>query len=299
MLGRSSKWLKAVFNVSQKRFGQLTMLNSQRRRFNDNANIPLYANWTVLLAFFWPVTKQNNKSVRSGKDLNMESIIEKADILFQNRRYEECYQDLSKFEDENNAEILWRISRVLYNITKESGVKEEQKQSLIFNAYDIISRALAIDENNPNVHKWFAVLLDAKSTYIGISEKIKQVFNVKWHMKRAVILNPKDATTLYMLGLWCYEITDLPWYRRKIASTLFATLPESTYEEALDYFLKAETIEPRFYSLNLLMLGKTYLKLNKTDQAKYYLTLAASYPAKSNDDHRANKEATDLLKKMK
>lgn len=101
-----------------------------------------------------------------------------------------------------------------------------------------------------------------------------------------------------MLGEWCFQITELPWYQRKIAETLFGKPPTSTYEDALEYFLRAETAEPRFYSVNLLRIGMCYAKLKKDDQAKYYLKLAASYPAKSNDDHRANRDASTLLKKM-
>lgn len=113
------------------------------------------------------------------------------------------------------------------------------------------------------------------------------------------MLNPNDATLLHMLGEWCYQITEMPWHQRKLAEVLFASPPNSTYEDALEYFLKAEAVNPRFFSLNLLRLGNCYLKLQKEDQAKYYLKLAASYPAKSNDDHLANKEAIELLRKLK
>lgn len=91
----------------------------------------------------------------------------------------------------------------------------------------------------------------------------------------------------------------MPWYQRKIASTLFATPPTSTFDEAIEYFSRAEVVEPRFYSMNLLMLGKTYLKLGKEDIGKYYLNLALLYPARTNDDHQANKEAQDILKRFK
>lgn len=119
------------------------------------------------------------------------------------------------------------------------------------------------------------------------------------YFQLAVTFNPNDATTLHMLGEWCYQIADMPWYRRKIAQTLFSNPPQSSYEDALEYFLKAESVQPRFYSLNLLRIGNCYLKLQKVDQAKYYLLLAAKYPAKSNEDYQANKEAAELLKKLK
>lgn len=102
-----------------------------------------------------------------------------------------------------------------------------------------------------------------------------------------------------MLGEWCYRIADMPWYQRKIAKTLFAEPPTSSYEEAISYFMRAERVEPNFYSMNLLMLGKSYMKLEKIDAAKHYLNMALHYPARTNDDHQANKEAQDILKNMK
>uniref|UniRef100_A0A0V0GDU5 Regulator of microtubule dynamics protein 1 n=1 Tax=Triatoma dimidiata TaxID=72491 RepID=A0A0V0GDU5_TRIDM len=91
----------------------------------------------------------------------------------------------------------------------------------------------------------------------------------------------------------------MPWYQRKIASMIFTTPPTSSFEEALGYFNKAEEVDPRFYSHNLLMLGKTYIKLNKEDKARYYLDLACNYPVSTDDDMLANKEACDLLSKIK
>ncbi|KAL0901618.1 hypothetical protein ABMA27_006834 [Loxostege sticticalis] len=184
-------------------------------------------------------------------------------------------------------------------MSKEPKYDQKYKKELVMQAYNIISDELSKNEDNFAVQKWYALLLDAKCTYDGIKERIKQLENIKKHMDLAVTLNPNDATTLHMLGEWCFQVSELPWHQRKIAEALFGSPPQSTYEDALEYFLRAEAAQPRFYSLNLLRLGNCYLKLQKEDQAKYYLKLAASYPAKSNDDHRANKEAAELLKKLK
>lgn len=98
-----------------------------------------------------------------------------------------------------------------------------------------------------------------------------------------------------MLGCWCYEITNLPWYQRKIASVIFQEPPTSTFEEALTYYKNAEKVDPNFYSRNLLMLGKTYLKLNRKAEAIEYLKKAAEFPAKNDDDQQAKQEAQKIL----
>lgn len=98
-----------------------------------------------------------------------------------------------------------------------------------------------------------------------------------------------------MLGCWCYEVANLTWYQQKIAALLFGVPPTSTYEEALMYYENAEKLDPNFYSHNLLMLGKTYLKLDRKEDAVAYLKKAAEFPARNDDDQKAKQEAQKIL----
>jgi len=108
-------------------------------------------------------------------------------------------------------------------------------------------------------------------------------------------LKPGDALMFYMLGCWCYEVSNMAWYQRKIASLVFGEPPTSSFEEALTYLENAEKADPNFYSLNLLMLGKTYLKLNRKEDAVKYLKKADEYPAKNDEDQKAKQEAQKIL----
>ena len=69
------------------------------------------------------------------------------------------------------------------------------------------------------------------------------------HFEKSIKIHP-DPTTIYCLGVWHYEFSDLPWYQRKAAEIIFAKVPESDFETALSYFLQAERIQPGFYSKN-------------------------------------------------
>lgn len=55
-------------------------------------------------------------------------------------------------------------------------------------------------------------------------------------------LTPNDATTLHLLGRWCFSVANITWIERTAASALFSSPPSSSYEEALGYFLKASTV---------------------------------------------------------
>ena len=79
----------------------------------------------------------------------------------------------------------------------------------------------------------------------------------------------------------------------------FKQPPSGSYEEALECFLKAETLEADFYVMNNLMIGKCYYQLKNNEKAKEYLTKAAAIAVKNEDDRKCKEEAESLLKKVK
>ena len=76
---------------------------------------------------------------------------------------------------------------------------------------------------------------------------------------------------------------------------LFAPHPSSTYEEALGYFHRAEQVDPDFYSKNMFLLGKTYLKLHNKKIAAFWIMKANDYPVHREDDKQIETEAAQLL----
>ena len=87
----------------------------------------------------------------------------------------------------------------------------------------------------------------------------------------------------------------MSWYMRKIASALFATPPESSYEEALKAFLQAESVQSGFYLDNRVMIAKAYYKLGDMKNAKHWCQFVLSEKPKTPYDEEAIKEAKDLM----
>ncbi|OAD53944.1 Regulator of microtubule dynamics protein 1 [Eufriesea mexicana] len=225
-----------------------------------------------------------------------EVVIAKADALYDQEQYQDIYKLLINFKDSGDVEIIWRLCRAMYKMSKITNEVDGRK--LIFEAYDLILDALKIKEDHWAAHKWASILLNSKTLYEGVKSQIRESYNIKMHMLRAVELNPNEPMLMYMLGSWCYQIADLTWYQRKIALIIFGEPLSSSFEEALKYFINAEKIDPNFYSHNLLMLGKTYLKLNHKEQALKYLKMTVEYPVKNEDDRNAKQEAKQLLKQF-
>ncbi|XP_013924684.1 PREDICTED: regulator of microtubule dynamics protein 1 [Thamnophis sirtalis] len=228
-------------------------------------------------------------------DVKINEILDQADYLYGSGETEKLYQLLSEHKNSENAQVLWRLARALRDLAQLSQTSAEKKKQLAYEALDYAKKALEKDNNCYCVHKWYAICLSDVGDYEGVKSKISSAFVIKEHFQKAIDLNPKDATSLHLMGIWCYTFADMPWYQRNIAAILFSTPPSSTYEEALQYFEKAENVEPNFYSKNLLFLGKTYMKLNNKKMALLWLTKARDRLPHTEEDKQVQKEALEIL----
>ncbi|XP_068789207.1 regulator of microtubule dynamics protein 1 isoform X2 [Struthio camelus] len=224
-----------------------------------------------------------------------EEVIEQADYLYGSGETEKLYRLLVQHKNSEDAELLWRLARASRDLAQLSSTSTEEKKQLVYEALEYAKKALEKNESNFAAHKWYAICISDVGDYEGIKAKIANAFVIKEHFQKAIELNPKDATSIHLMGIWCYSFAEMPWYQRKIAAMLFATPPTSTYKEALRYFHMAEEADPNFYSKNLLFLGKTYLKLNNKKMALLWLSKAKDYPAHTEEDKQVQKEALELL----
>ncbi|KAK7115177.1 regulator of microtubule dynamics protein 1-like [Littorina saxatilis] len=247
------------------------------------------------LTFFKLREQSDLKQAR--KMAEMQQLLENADRLWDEHKFDELLAFLKTHADTDHDDILWRLARVLGECCRLCDDKVVKK-SLCFEAFDAAKRALAVNEKNAQAHMYYAILTDKTAEYEGITARISNAFVVKEHLMRACELDPKAAYTLYVLGMWCFLVADIPWYQRKIAELLFAAPPTSTYEEALGYFQKSAEANPKIPSSTNMILGKTHLRLGNTELAKSYLTTAYSAPVFTPDDMEAHKEAGELLVKL-
>ncbi|XP_016287295.2 regulator of microtubule dynamics protein 1 isoform X1 [Monodelphis domestica] len=231
-------------------------------------------------------------------EANVEEILEQADYLYGSGEIKKLYQLLAKYKKSEDAELLWRLARASRDISQLSTTSKQEKKQLVYEAFEYAKKALQKNNSSFAAHKWYAICLSDIGDYEGIKVKIGNAFIIKKHLEKAIELNPKDATSIHIIGIWCFSFAEMPWVQRKIAKTLFATPPTSTFEEALKYFQMAEKANPNFYSKNLLYLGKTYLKLKNKKLAALWLLKAKDYPAHTEEDKQVQKEAVQLLKSI-
>uniref|UniRef100_A0A452FMF0 Regulator of microtubule dynamics protein 1 n=1 Tax=Capra hircus TaxID=9925 RepID=A0A452FMF0_CAPHI len=222
----------------------------------------------------------------AAKVFKIEEVLEQADYLYESGETEKLYQLLTQYKESEDAELLWRLARASRDVAQLRGTSEEEKKFLVYEALEYAKRALEKNESSFAAHKWYAICISDVGDYEGIKAKIANAYIIKEHFEVLMDLKKKRR---------CYTFAEMPWYQRRIAKVLFATPPSSTYEEALGYFHRAEQVDPNFYSKNLLLLGKTYLKLHNKKLAAFWLTKAKDYPAHTEEDKQIQTEAAQLL----
>jgi tetratricopeptide (TPR) repeat protein len=195
-----------------------------------------------------PLGVQKIKGTDNSKEENDHSkkiskLVSETDELFTADKMTELLELLKPYEGEHDVEIQWRLARACYKVAILPSTSKEDKKRLAYEALDHIQRALSLNSDNFATQEWAGIIVGFIGDFEGNKEKIKKAYIMRDHFVKAIELNPSNATCRHLLGQWCFGISEMPWYIRQIASAFFATPPTSSYQEALDHFLKAENCE--------------------------------------------------------
>ena len=87
-------------------------------------------------------------------------------------------------------------------------------QSISYSSFHVAAvayaeRAMKLDDNSADAHKWYAITQGSRGQFLKISERIQNGFIFKTHIDRAVELNPNDSTLHHLLGRFCFEVDKL------------------------------------------------------------------------------------------
>ncbi len=239
----------------------------------------------------------------SKKKIKIQSF-SKVDELYKNGSWDELYVNMAAMyesSDKCNPEIIWRYSRATYEMSKQPDVQKDSKKKnkFVYDAFEAAKLGLVNAPNHFKIHLWYGILLNAVGEIEGSKVKIKNLPTVKEHWIKASELNPKDGTALNLLGRWCKGIVEIDWFSRQIANTIFGKIPETSYEEALSYFMKAEDLEPGFYLSNQLSIAQCLIAMKRKNDAKDWLLKSLELPVVTEEDKTDRQEAEKLLAKMK
>jgi tetratricopeptide (TPR) repeat protein len=144
------------------------------------------------------------------------------------------------------------------------------------------------------VHRWSGVTQSAAAKARGSAAHLAAVPSFAAEFRRAVELDPADATALHLLGRLHFELAGLTWLQRSLASAVFLTPPPATFDDALRYLLAAESAQPGAWKANHQYLAETFVKLGRRDEALAWTRSGLDLPIKALYDQQAH----DLLLKL-
>jgi hypothetical protein len=93
------------------------------------------------------------------------------------------------------------LIRICFKLASTSNDKQ-LKRKLIEQGYEQVKSALDTGNHISSVHKWYGILLNAKSEYGSSDEQIRCAYEVLDHFEETCRLNPKDPTGHHCLGTW-------------------------------------------------------------------------------------------------
>ncbi len=200
---------------------------------------------------------------------------------------------LKPMEAEHGADVeyLWRLARHHFNVSDNTS-DEALIEKELYRGLEFAQSALAADSGSSWAHGYYGILIGRVGEIEGTKQKITNSYAVRDHTMRAIALDPGYDGWQHVMGRWHFALSDLSWIERTVASIVYETPPEASFEEAEQYFVKASKLAPDDIR-HFLWLGKTRLELGKDARASLEQALALA--AKSDSDAILQEEARDLL----
>ncbi|VDK31640.1 unnamed protein product [Taenia asiatica] len=207
-------------------------------------------------------------------------LIAEIDALNDKDEFQEVYDKLKRPDGNYNdmdLELMWRLARACRFLVLNKGSKDKK------------AKEAWIEEGV----KWYGVMLNVKSQDEGIKNKIKLGYEIREYFDKGHEADPNNFMPLHCLGSWCFEVASLGMVERAFASTFFGKPPESTFEEALKFYLEADKLRPdRPYTV--CRIAQCYARLKNKEKAKEWAKKAIKLHAQDPEVEELQRECHHL-----
>ncbi len=239
-------------------------------------------------------------AVAFGQNPEVAKLIKANDDLNDQNDYVTAFKKIMEADklEPDNPQIMWRVARAYFNIADQSPDDEAVQKANMYPGFEYAKRCVEKAPEIAGGHQYYAILIGRIGEIEGTKQKIENSYAVREHTLIAIDLDPENDSNYHVMGRWNYALADLSWVERKIASIIYATPPDATFEEAVEFFTKANEIAGGDDIRHLLWMGKSYIKLEKKDLAKKILQASLKIKAATDGERSMQKEAQELLKKL-
>lgn len=226
-------------------------------------------------------------------------LMAKADAAHEAKDYDATMKYLEEAAklDKMNDEIMWKISRGYFDFADRKPNDVEYKKPFLYKGREYAEKALALNDKSAGAHKWYAIHHGQIGEAEGTEQKIKNSYGMRDHTLKAIEYDPSDDGNYHVMGRWHYALADLSWIERKVAGMIYATPPDASFEEALEFFTKANQLDPSDIR-NMLYIGYCHDQLGDEDKAAAWLKKAINAKADTDSDRSLQAEAKEALEDL-
>ena len=254
--------------------------------------------WILALVMVWGGVGPPTAAAQSGDGPAVpDSALAEVDSLRMAGNFRDALSRLNTLRSEygDRADVLRRLSLTRVDVAKtvegESAKSEHYEEAL-----KLAEAALAADGSNAHAHLAKAVAEGRIALGAGTQERVERSRLVKKHADRAIELDSTLDGAYHTRARWNREVSDLNFIERTIVKTVYGGLPEASFEQAVTDFNRAiELSNERFHHLEL---AKTYLKMDRPEDARAELQTVIDLPPKDPFAERYKQEAQALLEDL-
>jgi len=229
-------------------------------------------------------------------ETDVAALLQKTDDLNDANDYDAALETALKAYqlEPENAEVLWRAARAYFNVADQAPDDEQLQIDNMYPGFEMAKTCVELAPDIAEGHQYYAILIGRIGEIEGTKQKIENSYDVREHTLIAIDLDPENDSNYHVMGRWHFALADLSWVERKVASIIYATPPEASFEEAAEYFQMANKLAGGDVR-HLLWMGKSYIELDKEAEAKKALEACLAIAPETDAERGMHSEAKELL----
>ncbi|CAG2104168.1 unnamed protein product [Medioppia subpectinata] len=219
------------------------------------------------------------------------------------RRLDDPHSDKRQLYDQIHASdhssaVLWRLARVslLFADAFEKRGQREDCERAVKEAVDFGSRAVQLSPESLDCNKWYCAAVGRFAAFVSVKERIRFGHVFQKHARIALDVDPNDRVMNHLYGRWCYHVSALSFFERRIAAAFIAKPPESSYSQALEALLRANSSHD--WIANHLWISKALIADKRPQESAQYVKRGLELKPRTEEDELSRKELLFLREKL-
>jgi len=231
-----------------------------------------------------------------------QAVYQSVDQMLAQGQNQQAFEMLQALPDDSGdrEETLWRMARVQYEIGRllETDDKDDDRALVFYREAEKYARAtIAEAPGKSEGYKWLAIILGVKMKYGDIESQVRQTWEIKENIDKAIALAPDDDISYLVLSRWHYKISELSFWARSLASMIYGELPQASLEESEKLLLKAISLHDRIS--HRYNLARVYDRMERRQDAKLQYEKALLLPVTFPEEAKEQEKARSRLQRRK